>query len=178
MKRLKDFFYDKNDILIALAILVLAAALIIWRMEVIMAYPKTMAEKTGTVNTTEEKAVDSKSDQENGEDSDSSQGSSVWTNGVLSHEVTVTVQGGSATAAVQSLIDAGLFESYDQYAGVCKAAGYTPENIKATTFTFQAGSTDGHCKDSYTVMLRIQQSEFPPFRLSYGRSGAPVFTVH
>ena len=141
MKRVKDFFYDKNDILIALAILVLAAALIIWRMEVIMAYPKTMAEKTGTVNTTEEKAVDSKSDQENGEDSDSSQGSSVWTNGVLSHEVTVTVQGGSATAAVQSLIDAGLFESYDQYAGVCKAAGYTPENIKATTFTFQAGST-------------------------------------
>ena len=53
MKRLKDFFYDKNDILIALAILVLAAALIIWRMEVIMAYPKTMAEKPGTVNTTE-----------------------------------------------------------------------------------------------------------------------------
>lgn len=126
MKRLKDFFYDKNDILIALAILVLAAALIIWRMEVIMAYPKTMAEKTGTVNTTEEKAVDSKSDQENGEDSDSSQGSSVWTNGVLSHEVTVTVQGGSATAAVQSLIDAGLFESYDQYAGVCKAARVYP----------------------------------------------------
>lgn len=139
MKRLKDFFYDKNDILIALAILLVAAALIMWRMEVIMAYPKTMAEETGTISTTEDMAVDSSSDKEKGEDSSSN--SSVWTDGVLAREVTVTIQGGSATAAVQSLIDAGLFESYDEYAGICKAAGYIPENIKATTFTFRAGST-------------------------------------
>ncbi len=39
MKGLKDFIYDKNDILIALVILILAALLIIWRMDVIMAYP-------------------------------------------------------------------------------------------------------------------------------------------
>ena len=42
MKKFKDFLYDKNDILIALLILVAAALLIIWRMEAIMEYPKTL----------------------------------------------------------------------------------------------------------------------------------------
>lgn len=151
MKRLKDFFYDKNDILIAFAILVIAALLIVWRMEVIMAYPKTLAEETGTVDTTEDYAVDSEDDDQKDPNTDTSQtddgnqeggdSDQLWQNGSLSKAVTVTVQGGSATAAVQSLIDAGLFESYDQYAQVCNAAGYSPENIKATTFTFEAGST-------------------------------------
>ena len=133
MKNLKDFFYDKNDILIALAILVIAALLIVWRMDVIMDYPKTLAEETGTIDTTEPEAVD-------GEEPAEPAGS-LWTGGALSRDVTVTVQGGSATAAVQSLIDADLFESYAQYEKTCDDAGYKPENIKATTFTFPAGST-------------------------------------
>jgi len=146
MKRLKDFFYDKNDILIALIILAIAALLIIWRMDIIMAYPQTLAEETGTVDTTETHAVDS--DEESGTTGDSGENSSgqgsedsLWTDGTLSKDVTVTVQGGSATAAVQSLIDAGLFTSYEEFEQVCNAAGYKPENIKATTFTFQSGST-------------------------------------
>lgn len=164
MKRLKDFFYDKNDILIALAILVIAALLIIWRMEVIMDYPKTLAEQTGTVSTTEEEAVDngaetdkdadtagssdagsgstdSTADNSQTPDSTGGQADSVFTNGALTKSVTVTVQGGSATGAVQSLISAGLFTSYDEYEKICKAAGCKPEDIKATTFTFEAGST-------------------------------------
>ena len=58
MKGLKDFFYDKNDIIIALAILMIAALLIVWRMEVIMDYPETLALETGTIDTTEPSAVD------------------------------------------------------------------------------------------------------------------------
>lgn len=155
MKRLKDFFYDKNDILIALAILVIAALLIIWRMEVIMAYPQTLAEETGTVQTTEDEAVDDDSasddkgsDSQNStdkKDSDSQQtgsaDNSIWSDGKLAKDVTVTVAGGSAVAAVDSLVNAGLFASYDEYSKICKAAGYTPENIKAAAFTFKAGST-------------------------------------
>ncbi len=133
MKNLKDFFYDKNDIIIALAILVIAALLIIWRMDVIMDYPKTLAEETGTINTTEPEAVD-------GEEPAAPAGA-LWTGGALTRNVTVTVQGGSATAAVQSLIDADLFESYAQFQQICDDAGYKPEHIKATTFTFSAGST-------------------------------------
>lgn len=134
MKGLKDFIYDKNDILIALVILILAALLIVWRMDVIMDYPQTLAQQTGTTDTTDDTAVPDKDD---GKGSDSS----LWSNGVLSKDVNVKVEGGSATAAVQSLVDAGLFSSYEDFTKVCKAAGYTPEDIKATTFTFEAGCT-------------------------------------
>ena len=47
MKSLKDFIYDKNDIIIALVILILAALLIVWRMDAIMEYPQTLAQQTG-----------------------------------------------------------------------------------------------------------------------------------
>ena len=46
MKKFKDFLYDKNDIIIALLILVVASLLIIWRMEAIMEYPKTLISDT------------------------------------------------------------------------------------------------------------------------------------
>lgn len=133
MKGLKDFLYDKNDIVIALVILVIAALLIVWRMDAIMNYPHTLAQETGTTDTTDTEAVPN----ENTGDSPSS----LWADGVLSKDVKVDVEGGSATAAVQSLIDAGLFTSYEQFTKVCKAAGCTPEDIKATTFTFEAGCT-------------------------------------
>ena len=134
MKSLKDFIYDKNDIIIALVILILAALLIVWRMDAIMEYPQTLAQQTGTTDTTDETAVPSEDDSKGGD-------SGLWSKGVLSKEIKVKVAGGSATAAVQSLVDAGLFSSYEEFTKVCKAAGYTPEDIKATTFTFAAGCT-------------------------------------
>ena len=42
MKKFKDFLYDKNDILIAVLILVVAASIIAWRMDVILQYPKQL----------------------------------------------------------------------------------------------------------------------------------------
>lgn len=148
MKAIKDFLYDKNDILIALLILVIAGLLIAWRMDVIMAYPQTLAEATGTQDTTNASALDaekedaakSESKDNQNENADKNE-DSIWVDGALKSSVTVTIAGGSATAAVQSLIDQGLFTSYAEFEQVCKAAGYTPENIKATTFTFDAGST-------------------------------------
>ena len=116
-----------------MVILVIAALLIVWRMDAIMNYPHTLAQETGTTDTTDTEAVPN----ENTGDSPSS----LWADGVLSKDVKVDVEGGSATAAVQSLIDAGLFTSYEQFTKVCKAAGCTPEDIKATTFTFEAGCT-------------------------------------
>lgn len=136
MKGIKDFLYDKNDILIALIILIAAAMLIVWRMDVIMEYPHTLAQETGTQVTTDEAAVD-----ESDAGNTASEAGALWSGDALSRDITVTVQGGSATDAVQSLIDAGLFDSYDQFTQVCHAAGCKPENIKATTFTFAAGST-------------------------------------
>lgn len=127
MKALKDFYYDKNDIIIALAILLIAGLIIVWRMEVIMDYPQTLAKETDTTTTTEQSAVDNPEQ--------------IWIAGLLARDITVKVEGGSAVSAVQCLIDSGLFANYDQFAKVCKAAGRNPENIKANTFTFEKGST-------------------------------------
>lgn len=151
MKGLKNFFYDKNDIVIALAVLLLAGLIIFWRMEVIMAYPQTLAAETDTTQTTEEKA-----DMREGDKQAEAQGDKVaeqggvFKDGVLAKELTVTVNGGSATSAVNCLIDAGLFASYDEYVEICKAAGYTPENIKAKTFTFASGSTQTDIAEEVT----------------------------
>ena len=46
MNKLKDIFYDKNDILVALIILAIAAVIIFWRVDVIMAYPETLVAET------------------------------------------------------------------------------------------------------------------------------------
>ena len=58
MKRLKDFFYNFNDIVIVLGILAIAAFLILWRVDIIMRYPKTVAAQTVQ---TSQKTEDSKS---------------------------------------------------------------------------------------------------------------------
>ena len=42
MKKFKDFLYDKNDIFIALLILLAASLIIIWRMNAIIDYPKEL----------------------------------------------------------------------------------------------------------------------------------------
>lgn len=127
MKSFKDFYYDKNDIIIALLILLIAGLIIAWRINVIMDYPQTLAKETDTTQTTEESAIDNP-DQ-------------IWLGGQLTREITVTISGGSAAAAAECLIDTGLFESYDQFAEACDSAGCNPEDIKANTFTFDAGST-------------------------------------
>ena len=127
MKGFKDFYYDKNDIIIALLILCIAGLLIAWRMNVIMDYPQTLAQETDTTQTTEQSAIDNPDE--------------IWENGRLTRDITVTISGGSAASAVQSLVDMGLFESYEQFEKSCKSAGCSPEDIKANTFTFEKGST-------------------------------------
>ncbi len=44
MKRFKDLVYDYNDIFVAVLIVIIAGAVIFWRIDAIMAYPEYMAE--------------------------------------------------------------------------------------------------------------------------------------
>jgi len=46
MKRLKDLIYDYNDVFVAILIVMLAGAIIFWRINDIMAYPKYIAMRT------------------------------------------------------------------------------------------------------------------------------------
>ena len=56
MKRLKDFIHDTNDILLAVIIVVIAAGIIFWRLNIILDYPEKAARENMhvTEETTEE----------------------------------------------------------------------------------------------------------------------------
>ena len=158
MKKLKDFIYDTNDILIALLILVIAAAVIMWRMNVFMDYPKTLlgtedyeSSSSTTVDTVMPSDVTDESAGDIGTEIDlpdfteevvEDEPVRVWNeDNRLTARVIVDIEGNSAVAAVQCLIDAGLFTDYDDYMGVCEDANLDPEKIAAGRFTFELGST-------------------------------------
>ena len=145
MKKFKDFLYDNNDILIAILILIVAALVIFWRMNSILDYPNHI---DPTNNTTEiEEPVSEPTDEpvvtpeDKPDPTPEPTTDSVWENGKLTKNVKVTIKGGNATAAVNCLIDAGLFDSYSEYESVCKGEGLAPEMIAAGTFNFKAGET-------------------------------------
>lgn len=50
MNKIKDFIYDKNDLLVALAIVALAALIIVFRVDTIMAYPSSKGESKPPVS--------------------------------------------------------------------------------------------------------------------------------
>ncbi|MCQ2551295.1 MAG: hypothetical protein MJ146_03820 [Clostridia bacterium] len=137
MRKFKNFIYKSNDILIAILILLLACLAIAWRMHVIMDYPNTLGDTIQVQQVSEEPEVVS----EEPEPAPEPEPQGVWEDGKLTKDVKVTVKGGSAVGAVECLIEKELFTSYAQYEKICKKAGVKPENIKATTFTFKAGST-------------------------------------
>ncbi|NLD10160.1 hypothetical protein [Aminicella lysinilytica] len=146
----KDFLYDTNDIWLAIAILVIAALIIIWRIDVIMDYPKTLDKSSGTVTTTQEKAStstdkssksDSKTESKTESKSSAETTATLWKDGKLTKDVKVKVASGSVTGAVNSLVDVKLFSSYSDFKKACKAAGAKPSKIKTGTFTFKKGST-------------------------------------
>ena len=156
MKRIKDFFYSVNDILIILLILAGAAALIYWRIGIIMDYPKTLAVEIqeGTAEgldiempeVTEEEPEEPKNETITNnttppEPGEGPRDSTIWKDGKLKVSVTIETQEGSAAEAAEALIQAGLFTSYEDYEAVCNKAGVSADDIKATEFTFPVGTT-------------------------------------
>ena len=67
MKKLKDILYDYNDILIALAIMVIAALLIMWRISAIVDYPREFISDNTEVS---EPAGENGENEESGESGD------------------------------------------------------------------------------------------------------------
>lgn len=148
MNKFKDFFYEKNDIIIAIIILLIAAGLIFWRVDAIMRYPETLAKETHTVTTTEKDAKTAeekkaaKSDKE--EKTAEKATDSLWTKeGTLTKDVDVTIESGSLGEAVDALVKAGLFSSYDEFAQTCESVGTSPDKIKAQSYTFKKGASKG-----------------------------------
>ena len=157
MNKLTDFIYDKNDIVIALLILAVAAGVIFWRMDIILAYPKTLFD--GNTSVVEKPIGEDENlppsgegennpvadENENKDNNDSSSAVSpeipLWDGGVLTEDVEVDVQGASSEAAVGCLVSEGLFADYAEYKQVCEDAGLDHEKVAAGTFTFKSGTT-------------------------------------
>ena len=162
MKKLKDFFYDNNDLIVAFAILVVAALLILWRMNAIIEYPKNFIDG-GTPQVSEPAGDDDSKDEpdeddgqaeqpgsddngqqdknQEGDEPSSEEPKELWVDGVLNKNTEVKVSGDSAQAAVQCLIDAGLFEDYAEYQSACDSLGIDHQKVSAGTFTFEKGAT-------------------------------------
>ncbi len=160
MKKLKDFIYDKNDIVIAILILAVAALIISWRLGIILEYPKQLL---GSDNPSVQTPVggdenpsggdisgqpddgDNEGDGDQGDEgqtgTDEPEDIPLWDGGMLTEEVTVDVEGASASAAVKCLVNAGLFEDYAEYQKICEEEGMNHEKVSAGTFTFKKGST-------------------------------------
>ena len=157
MNKFKDFIYDKNDIIIAAAILIAAALLIWWRLNVILDYPQQLISESTDTNVTEitdsgdatdassvdttdtgDATTDANSDATG---DDSSTTTELWADGALTRDIEVTVDGETASAAIQCLIDAGLFDDYAEYQSACDSQSLDDEKVSAGTFTFAKGST-------------------------------------
>ena len=169
MKKFKDFIYDKNDIIIAVLILAVAALIIAWRLDVILQYPKQLINNDADTNVSEpadnsgdntdtpadnkdtsddnaDTPADNSSDGDNSNSGDNANNgdstpAQLWVGGKLSRDIEVDVTGTTASAAVQCLIDKGLFTDYSEYQKACENLGLNHEKVSAGTMTFTKGST-------------------------------------
>ena len=98
MKKLKDFLYNKNDIIIVLLIVAVAAFIIYTRIGVIMDYPEKLAKEAAA---TETAAVTQTEEEQDAEDSET---------------ISVTIEDADTAADVaQKLYDAGLIASSSEF---------------------------------------------------------------
>lgn len=131
----RDFMYDKNDILIAFIIIIVAMVIIGWAVRNVMNYPNTL----DSVTTAEK--VQSAVEKESQETKGSSNQVAQWEDGKLKETITIEVSSDSIEAAINSLIAAGIYSTADQFKRYCKKAGVSDADIKTGTFTFKKGST-------------------------------------
>ena len=168
MKKVKDFLYNWNDLVIILCILAIAAGLIYWRVTKIMDYPRYIAAQAQERALAEKEAaesltpVDPNADSSSTSSTETSDTSSepkpgsgprngkLWSGGMLREEVSVTTASGSAAEAVESLVEAGLFTSYEDFEVVCELNGFDPTDIKANDFTFSPGTTQAQIAEEVT----------------------------
>ena len=130
----RDFMYDKNDIFVALIIIVAAMSIIAWCVRNVMNYPNTL--DSVTIAEKVQSAVEQES-----KTSDPGATQAKWKNGKLAKTITVDVSSDSTEAAINSLITYGLFATADEFREECAKAGVSDADIKTGKFTFKKGST-------------------------------------
>ena len=75
----------------------------------------------------------------------------IWKDGKLRVDMTVDLESGSSEDAVESLVQAGLFSSYDDFAAICEKIDVDPGLVRAGSYTFSAGSTQEDIAEAVTI---------------------------
>ena len=136
MRKIKDFFYDKNDIIIVLIILALAAFIIYSRIGIIMDYPEKMAdESAATTQTTVSETTVSETEATSSEsDSDKSDSTA---DDIVSIKIT---DDDTSVSVAQKLEKAGLVESATEFEGYISNMDKA-DKIQSGSFEIKKGSS-------------------------------------
>lgn len=151
MNRLKDIIYDKNDILIALIIVLMAGLLIHNRIDVIMDYPSVLAAETSVGVTEEEPApVDSENPPVTETPTEIESPTPTEPENPVAGEtvgeptisqVSIYIEyGATGSQIAQILIDSGLIESSEQFYSAVEAAG-ADTKLQAGSFKIPSNAT-------------------------------------
>lgn len=106
MNKLKDFFYNKNDIIIVLIVLIVAALIIYTRIGAIMDYPEKSAEKAATTQTTQTTV----------EESTSVASSKAAGSSSASKNISVVIEDSdTASSVAEKLYKSGLIDSASKF---------------------------------------------------------------
>jgi hypothetical protein len=144
-RSIRDFNYNHSDIFLAIIILIVAAVVIVWRINVIMDYPKTLspealANELQAVDTGEDPTSEAVNTEKT---TTSGSKKATWDGDALSEDITVTLSGKSKSDDVQALINAGLFVNDTDFNNTCQEAGLKKKNInlKKGNHLLKAGMT-------------------------------------
>jgi hypothetical protein len=170
MNRIKDFLYDKNDVLVALIILSLAAIVILARVDAIMAYPERMTlaslpENNQTFPPQERPNVPANGEtlpyengEENGENGENGHNGENEYNGedpypepngdgdpndtepVTGNFALYIASGQSMSVVGRNLVSLGLFESEQQFSAALVAHN-AAHRVRAGNFIIPRGSS-------------------------------------
>ena len=155
LEKLKDIFYDKNDIILALIIVVAAGFFITHQVDAIMSYPELMTQELQAQQEEEipsgQETGDGETGAKPGTDVDNpdeaetppetqtpSSGGSEFKTAV---DRTVEIPSGSHSASIASILsNAGVIPSKEAFLDAVTAAN-AETRLKAGTFKIPAGST-------------------------------------
>jgi hypothetical protein len=167
MNKIKDLFYNINDIVIAVIVLCVAIVVILTRVDAIMSYPETMASSTGpkggyvylddletSSRYNDEDQTENEDEDEEGEDEDTSNVEDfrpspfapqpeVTTPPEVTAPSSYTLQiasGESMNTVGNTLVSWGFFESTRDFLNALESQN-AGTRVKAGTFTIPANST-------------------------------------
>ncbi|MDO4486277.1 MAG: hypothetical protein Q4C46_06745 [Bacillota bacterium] len=139
MGKIKDFFYNKNDIIIVLLILAIAGFIIYTKINVIMDYPEKLAESQATATTQEtSEAADTSAASEA---SSASADTTATEASKTGKTVSITIKDSDTSVSVsKKLADAGIVDSATEFEGYISNMGKA-EKIQSGTFKIEQGSS-------------------------------------